>query len=65
MTNRKLLGLLWMLPILSVASPRADGAQAAVAADLHDFDHQLERFTELAMEEKVAAAEGLSPALLI
>ncbi|HXO41267.1 MAG TPA: ankyrin repeat domain-containing protein [Thermoanaerobaculia bacterium] len=58
MTNRKLLGLLCVLPILSVASARADGAQAAVAADLHDFDHQLERFTELAMEGKVAAAEG-------
>jgi ankyrin repeat protein len=58
MTNRKLLGLLWLLPILGVASPRADGARAAVAAELADFDHQLERFTELAMEGKVAAAEG-------
>ena len=58
MTNRKLLGLLWVLPVLGVASPRADWAPAAVAAELPAFDHQLERFTELAMEGKVAAAEG-------
>jgi ankyrin repeat protein len=58
MTNRKLLGLLWVLPILCVASPRGDGAHAADAAELPAFDHQLERFTELAMEGKVAAAEG-------
>ena len=58
MTNRKLLGLLWVLPLLSMPAPRADGAQAVVAAELSDFDHQLERFTELAMEGKVAAAEG-------
>ncbi|HEV3456013.1 MAG TPA: ankyrin repeat domain-containing protein [Thermoanaerobaculia bacterium] len=58
MTNRKLLGFLWVLPILSVALPRAAWAQAAVAAALPDFDHQLERFTELAMEGKVVAAEA-------
>ncbi|HVR07404.1 MAG TPA: ankyrin repeat domain-containing protein [Thermoanaerobaculia bacterium] len=58
MTNRRLLGLLWVLPILSVASPRADWAQAAVAAELPDFDHQLDRFTELAMKGQVAAAEA-------
>ncbi len=58
MTNRKLLGLLWVLPILGLASPRADGAQAVVAAEPSDFDHQLEHFTELAMEGKVAAAES-------
>src|SRR5579864_8029793 len=58
MTNRKRLGLLWVLPLLGAASSRADGAQAVVAARLPDFDHQLERFTELAMEGKVAAAES-------
>jgi uncharacterized protein len=58
MTNRKLLGLLLVLPILGVGSPRADWAQAAVAAELPDFDHRLECFTELAMKGKVAAAEA-------
>jgi ankyrin repeat protein len=58
MTNRKLLGLLWVLPILGVAPLRAERAPAAVAAELSDFDHQLERFTELAMKGQVAAAEA-------
>jgi ankyrin repeat protein len=58
MTNLKLLGLILVLPILGVASPRAGCAPAAVAAELPAFDHQLERFTELAMEGKVAVAEG-------
>jgi ankyrin repeat protein len=58
MTNRKLLGLLWVLPILCVASSGADGAWAAAAAELPAFDHQLEHFTVLAMEGKVAAAES-------
>ena len=66
MTNRKLLGLLWVLPILGVALSRADGAQAAAAAELPAFDHQLERFTVLAMEGNVAAAESFlrEPAFL-
>ncbi len=66
MTNRKLLGLLWVLPVLSVALPRADWAHAADAAELPGFDQQLERFTELAMEGKVTAAEGFlrEPAFL-
>jgi ankyrin repeat protein len=53
MTNRKLLGLLWVLPILCV-TPRCCEAE-----ELPAFDHQLELFTELAMEGNVAAAEAL------
>jgi uncharacterized protein len=52
MTNRKFLGLLWVLPILCVAPPRGE------TEELPAFDHQLALFTELAMEGKVAAAEA-------
>jgi ankyrin repeat protein len=52
MTNRKLLVLLWVLPILCVA-PRCCEAE-----ELPAFDHQLELFTELAMAGEVAAAEA-------
>jgi ankyrin repeat protein len=53
MTNRMLLGLLWLLPTLCVA-PRCCEAEEFPA-----FDHQLELFTELAMAGNVAAAEAL------
>jgi ankyrin repeat protein len=53
MTNRKLLGLVWVLPLLGVA-PRC-----CEAVERPTFDHQLELFTELALEGKVAAAEAL------
>jgi ankyrin repeat protein len=51
MTNRWLCGLLCVLPILCVASRRGE------AQELAAFDHQLELFTRLAIEGKVAEAE--------
>jgi ankyrin repeat protein len=51
MTNRWLRGLLLVLPILCAASRRGD------AQELPAFDHQLELFTRLAIEGKVAEAE--------
>jgi ankyrin repeat protein len=61
MTNRRFLVLLCLLPALSAASLRAGWAHAADAApapEVPSFGQQLERFTELAMEGKVAAAEA-------
>ena len=60
MTNRRLRALLLVLPILCVASRRGE------AQELPAFDHQLELFTRLAIEGKVAEAEAFlrEPAFL-
>lgn len=51
MTNRLLRGLLLVLPVLCVAVRRGEGQELPV------FDHQLELFTRLAIEGRVAEAE--------
>ncbi|HVT57716.1 MAG TPA: ankyrin repeat domain-containing protein [Thermoanaerobaculia bacterium] len=60
MTNRLLRGLLLMMPILCVAGRQGEGQE------LPAFDHQLELFTRLAIEGKVAEAEAFlrQPAFL-